>query len=49
MWGAWSKFIGLTNAEIKTGTQLYELLWNQSFDTSADQQAIKDGRNQDVK
>jgi len=49
MWGAWTSYIGLTGSEVKGGTNLYELIWNQSFDTPADQRAIKNGRNHNVK
>lgn len=40
MWGKWTKEIGLTNTEIKAGSQLNEL----GKDTKADQEAIQKGR-----
>jgi len=47
MWGVWSAYIGLTNAEVKIGSNLNETL--SGFDTEADQTAIFDGRKTKLK
>ncbi len=40
MWGLWTYLLGVPDHEVKAGSQLYELIWNQSFDSPADQRAI---------
>ncbi|WP_336379107.1 hypothetical protein [Chryseobacterium sp. CCNWLW145] len=43
MWGGWSKFIGLTAAEVKAGSNANEIRYGH-FDSKADQRAIFNGR-----
>lgn len=43
MWGGWSKFIGLTAAEVKAGSNANEIRYGH-FDSTADQRAIFNGR-----
>ncbi|QQV03067.1 MULTISPECIES: RHS repeat domain-containing protein [Chryseobacterium] len=45
MWGLWTYSLGLPNVEIKAASQVYEVIWNQSFDSPADQRAIFYFRN----
>ena len=45
MWGLWTYSLGVPDHEVKAGSQLYELIWNQSFDSPADQRAIFYFRN----
>ncbi len=45
MWGLWTMRLGLTNLEVKATSHMYELIFNQSFDTPADQRPIFYFRN----
>ena len=40
MWGLWTMRLGLTNYEVKAASHMYELIFNHSFDTPADQRAM---------
>ena len=45
MWGSWTQGIGLSNLEVKTGSNLNEFLQFRFGDSKADQKAIFDGKN----
>ncbi|MGG5209933.1 DUF6443 domain-containing protein [Chryseobacterium sp. MIQD13] len=44
MWGGWSKFIGLSSAEVKAGSNLNEFISSGEMDTPADQRSMFGGR-----
>ncbi|WP_265131355.1 RHS repeat-associated core domain-containing protein [Chryseobacterium oranimense] len=44
MWGGWSKFIGLSSAEVYGGSNLNEIFSSGRIDTPADQRSVFGGR-----
>ena len=45
MWGAWSKFIGLTSPEVWAGSNANEFFFTGKMDTPADQRSVFNGRS----
>jgi hypothetical protein len=43
MWGGWSRFIGLTDLEVRGGVNTYEVIYNGKMDTPADQRSVFGG------